>query len=80
VEYGYFPSVITVYFSANCLHFSRLTWSCGAGKHDPKAGLKGSKLLPAKELKKAPAFPGPTPAICYKKPIYFIAFCSNSSL
>jgi hypothetical protein len=25
VEYGYFPSVITVYFSANCVHFSRLT-------------------------------------------------------
>ena len=25
VEYGYFPSVITAYFSANCLHFSGLT-------------------------------------------------------
>ena len=23
VEYGYFPTVINVYFSANCLHFSR---------------------------------------------------------
>jgi hypothetical protein len=30
LEYSYFPSVITVYFSANCLHLFRLTWSSPA--------------------------------------------------
>ena len=32
VEYGYFPSVITVYFPANCLHFFRLTSRSPAAK------------------------------------------------
>jgi hypothetical protein len=56
--------------------FSYTTQSCGAGKANPKAVLRGFKLLPADALKKAAAFPGPTPACCYS----FFHFIINTTM
>ena len=41
VEYGYFPTVINVYFSTNCLHFFRRT----IARLQPRAKRAGLKAV-----------------------------------